>query len=533
MRALFAYPTGNCNWSRAQTDTAIARCVSAGLDTLIWQCAVGQAEYHSVVLPESSIVAADYDPMAYAIEQAHANGLAFYAWWGVGLAPGWSAWRAMYPDADWQLGYVVGYTYRWMNFSNVDVRNHAVAVCQEIATNYDVDAILLDIIRYPHTTGFDPADYPALSPNDITSTVHAVGDAIHAIGSTPLVASVFAGWGAQTNVYQNWDTDWMTDGVCDHYLPMAYISQDAAGFNGLDHAIDTWDASVSPSLIWPTSILEQSGYPIKTPSELDTEIDYLRAAGYAGTHIAFFDSNHLTAEVASYLNDLFEGFIPTTAEFGDINSELRIGPLQSVRRNAPNTGWEAFTPGAGGGGVMSVGLSMPDEFDVTGSPVMSVGTLAAAWVVQPANTVLAGPATGADAAPAFRALVVADLPMHDMVSAHTYTGGAALDVFGLSDTDTIARLTPSSSPGEAAAILRTTEAGGLTLQALTVAASFGASGAYGFGGVEPSAPDTGWAVTAGYAADRAFNPLDTTEDEIAAVLGTLINALKAKGIIGA
>jgi hypothetical protein len=52
---------------------------------------------------------------------------------------------------------------------------------------------------------------------------------------------------------------------------------------------------------------------------------------------------------------------------------------------------------------------------------------------------------------------------HDIVSLHTYTGGAALDVFGLSAPNTIARLTPSSNPGAAAAILATDAAGGIII----------------------------------------------------------------------
>jgi hypothetical protein len=60
-------------------------------------------------------------------------------------------------------------------------------------------------------------------------------------------------------------------------------------------------------------------------------------------------------------------------------------------------------------GVTSVALSLPSIFDVTGSPVTTTGTLTGALAVQPANTVFAGPTTGADAAPTFRALVPADV----------------------------------------------------------------------------------------------------------------------------
>jgi hypothetical protein len=65
----------------------------------------------------------------------------------------------------------------------------------------------------------------------------------------------------------------------------------------------------------------------------------------------------------------------------------------------------------GGGSVSSVALTLPASvFSVAGSPVTSSGTLAGSFVVQTQNTVFAGPTSGADAAPTFRALVAGDIP---------------------------------------------------------------------------------------------------------------------------
>jgi hypothetical protein len=64
----------------------------------------------------------------------------------------------------------------------------------------------------------------------------------------------------------------------------------------------------------------------------------------------------------------------------------------------------------GAGTVNSVGLSLPSLFTVTNSPVTGSDTLTGTLAAQPANRVLAGPASGADAAPTMRALVTADLP---------------------------------------------------------------------------------------------------------------------------
>lgn len=67
--------------------------------------------------------------------------------------------------------------------------------------------------------------------------------------------------------------------------------------------------------------------------------------------------------------------------------------------------------GSGGGGtVTSVGLSMPAIFSVANSPVVGAGTLTVTLGTQGANKVWAGPSSGADATPTFRALVSDDIP---------------------------------------------------------------------------------------------------------------------------
>lgn len=62
-----------------------------------------------------------------------------------------------------------------------------------------------------------------------------------------------------------------------------------------------------------------------------------------------------------------------------------------------------------GGTVTSVGLDMPVEFDVTGSPITSAGTFGVTWASELANKVFAAP-NGAPGIPSFRSLVAADIP---------------------------------------------------------------------------------------------------------------------------
>lgn len=45
------------------------------------------------------------------------------------------------------------------------------------------------------------------------------------------------------------------------------------------------------------------------------------------------------------------------------------------------------------------------------------------------------------------------------------------------------------------------------------------------------APDPGWTVTPGYTSDKTFNPESTDITEVARVLGSLVDALKSKGLL--
>ncbi len=94
------------------------------------------------------------------------------------------------------------------------------------------------------------------------------------------------------------------------------------------------------------------------------------------------------------------------------------------------------------GSVVSVGLSLPSIFSVSGSPVTTSGTLTGTLVTQSANTFFAGPTSGGAATPAFRALVSADLPpayllIHHEVSSTVTISGFSSGSFTIATTMTV------------------------------------------------------------------------------------------------
>lgn len=114
-------------------------------------------------------------------------------------------------------------------------------------------------------------------------------------------------------------------------------------------------------------------------------------------------------------------------EIGGTTKAFRNPVLTTTERDAltPLSGMQVFNDttntlnwydGAswqpvGSGTVTSVDLAVPSIFTVSGNPITTSGTITVSLANQTANTVFAGPSTGAPAAPTFRALVDDDLPV--------------------------------------------------------------------------------------------------------------------------
>lgn len=143
-----------------------------------------------------------------------------------------------------------------------------------------------------------------------------------------------------------------------------------------------------------------------------------------------------------------------------------------------------FEPFLNVGNVSSVGLAMPADFSVGGSPIVTAGTFSVLWVPQNANVVHAGPATGSAAAPTWRALVGADIP----AASNSVKGGVVLtnDLGGTSTAPTVvgthlASPLPVAQGGTGANLTSTGGAGQVLMQstvggAITVGTVAGSAG---------------------------------------------------------
>lgn len=102
---------------------------------------------------------------------------------------------------------------------------------------------------------------------------------------------------------------------------------------------------------------------------------------------------------------------------------------QSVRINAGNTAWEAFTPGL----VTGVTASSPIASSGGAAPNITLnagyGDTQNPYAAKTANTLLAGPTTGSAAAPTFRTLVTDDLPTVPVSKGGTGATSAGITAF--------------------------------------------------------------------------------------------------------
>lgn len=189
-------------------DRIVLNCKSAGIDTILFQVrGNGTAAYRSSYEPWSAEfdgVDPGFDPLAHAIEMAHAEGLRLYAW--VNVMPGWGYSKEApkdekqlynkHPDWFWydQKGNRQPLTdkfYVSLNPCLPEVRRYIVEVLADIVGRYSIDGLHLDYLRFPNETPAGETKAPGVDyPRDKRTLALFTGET----GKTP--ENDKAGWDA-------------------------------------------------------------------------------------------------------------------------------------------------------------------------------------------------------------------------------------------------------------------------------------------------------------------------------------------------
>jgi uncharacterized lipoprotein YddW (UPF0748 family) len=255
--------------SPSEANATVAAAKAAHINALFIQVRkVGDAYYNSQFEPRASNISADgYDPLGYIIDRAHSEGIEVHAWINVlrvqspsGSNADPSHVRNSHPE--WLTRDASGRTKApdgfFLDPGVPEVQDYTVRIVADILSNYNVDGIHLDYVRYPGSnygynekavsrfnTRFDRSGTPAADDpqwlswrrDQVTALVRKIYSEANAVRPEVKVSAATICWGdlggsfEHTDAYrealQDW-AGWMRDGIVDAVVPMNYRNERSA-----------------------------------------------------------------------------------------------------------------------------------------------------------------------------------------------------------------------------------------------------------------------------------------------------------------
>ncbi len=211
----------------------------------------GNVLYRSALEPWASQLTGElgkdpgYDPLAFAVEEAHQRGLELHAWfnvvkvWGTDILPQHRQ-HITRAHREWVRRYENEW---WVDMGIPAAREYAEDLVKELVSAYDIDGIHFDYLRYPSITFDDWGSFSKWSDgveraewrrNNITAFVRNCYDDIKKIkpwikvGSAPLgiYQSINGGhstFNGYSGVFQD-SRRWLREGIHDYVAPQVYWS---------------------------------------------------------------------------------------------------------------------------------------------------------------------------------------------------------------------------------------------------------------------------------------------------------------------
>ena len=412
MRGLWVATVANIDWPSRSTLTAdqqraelvsiLDRAAAAGFNAIIFHVRpAGDAVYRSSIEPWGAMLTGTqgtdpgYDPLAFAIEQAHARGLQLHAWINPFRAGNTADSARLAPTHLFRVRRDLIRVYGsqlWLDPGEPDVQDHVIRVVTDIVRRYDVDGIHADDYFYPYPET-DAANRPIVFPDGATYArtgagltlddwrranvdrfverlyreVHALAPTL-AVGISPFgiwrpgSPNGVAGLDAYAAIYAD-SRKWLREGWVDYLAPQLYWSI-AAPQQSFPALLDWWlQENVRGRHVWPGLAAYRVGDGTSSAfgaAEIPSQVSLTRARAGGSGHLLYNTTWTLTRNggaVASSLGDLYrvravppaypwlDATPPSAPTITMSGSLLTIGPVGTeaarwwVVRSRSASGW--------------------------------------------------------------------------------------------------------------------------------------------------------------------------------------------------
>ncbi|MBB4037691.1 uncharacterized lipoprotein YddW (UPF0748 family) [Dysgonomonas hofstadii] len=389
------WPTQNTS-VQAQKDELIKildQLKAENFNTVLFQTrAQGAVFYRSKIEPLSPYFnhSDNFDPLAFAIEECHKRGMELHAWLVT-----YTMERAIvrYTGKGKRRKAVVTETkpdyYKLIN--NVwyldpgrpETQNRILSLVKEIVSNYDVDGIHFDYIRYPSNTRKFPDDATFKKygngmnlydwrRNNINRLVTEIYDNVKSIkkwvqiSSSPLgrykVLPDVApndGWTAYETVFQDAGY-WMQSGKHDLVFPMMYHRE-----KYFYPFLDDWVANSGDRVVVPGLGIYQMDEQDWSLQDILNQMNYARSNKVKGQ--SFFRAGNILNNLKG-IKDSIQSYYPTPAKLPPLTwleNEAPNSPvdLQLYKDNEGNLNIEWAAPDDTEGFTYNIYVSATEDFD--------------------------------------------------------------------------------------------------------------------------------------------------------------------------
>lgn len=254
---------------------------------------------------------ASYDPLQFAIEQAHKRGLEIHAWVNVNLIYAGTEQNVLKNKnhlSQKKLNWIVedirdGQKSLWIDPGFPEARDYISDLITEMVENYDVDGVHLDYIRYPGKDFNDEFSYKTYGENqnkdeyrrnNINLLVDEIGKKIKSVnpliklGAAPIgVYKKLKGmnaWESYYDLYQD-SYGWLKKGLVDYVAPQIYWSIKENPY--FDILAKDWVSNSNKRNV----VLGIGAYKENVKPEIDEMIKLSRTIHASG--VAFFRYEHI------------------------------------------------------------------------------------------------------------------------------------------------------------------------------------------------------------------------------------------------